>query len=308
MSETAHRCIVVTIVVGMLCALPLITPHSHSENLIEGPPDEGQGFVINCGFYAEEGEGKENCDFTHLFELARRVMNLLIWLATTGVAIAIVYYGSKMAMNAFIYHGDAQAAQNDAKNGLKMALFGLVIVLGSWLFVNFIFDTLGYRFGGPFDPPPQGLIDPLPPTSGPDNCPNCRPLSNRVTCKSTANCSVDGGTASKLETLSTQASVPSWRVTEGFPPTVTHQNQCHYKGTCVDANFTGTNKTRPSGNAVNRFIEAAKRQGLGPVYETSASEITRLAQEGVPEKYLKNYGTAPHFSVYNCDYNPEKCY
>ena len=287
-----------------LCAVGIlitIIPPAQTQGVIEGPPGEGGGFIINCGFYP--GGGGENCSFVHLFELARKVLNLLIWLATTGVALAIVYYGARMAMNVFLYHGDAQRAQNEAKEGLKWALFGLVIVLGAWLFVKFIFDLFGYRFGDPFDfrsedivetlppvppppppSPPGGPPDPAPPGTPGGGCSGCVTLSPDIPCKGRSRnaCNVSSSLAGKLENLNNLSDDPPWRVTEAWPPSRTHASSCHSDGTCVDVNFINRNNDATTEN-IRAFIDAARRSGLDAVYETSDSSVyNELREAGIP--------------------------
>jgi hypothetical protein len=91
----------------------------------------------------------------------------------------------------------------------------------------------------------------------------------------------------------------NWRVTEAFPPTRTHQNQCHQNGTCVDANCIGG----CSGAQVKTFIESAQASGLNAVYEVQTqAQKDALVSAGVnPAKVavLGNWISAPHFSVYD---------
>ena len=87
-----------------------------------------------------------------------------------------------------------------------------------------------------------------------------------------------------------------WRITEAFPPSVNHRSQCHYNGTCIDANVIS-----PTIENLNKFFETAQANGLRAEYEVKTSEErTSLVQEGVTGTIkVVPWITAPHFSVYN---------
>ncbi len=93
----------------------------------------------------------------------------------------------------------------------------------------------------------------------------------------------------------------TWTITEAYPPTVTHSNQCHKKGTCVDAGFRGS--TAYSAANVAAFANAAKSAGLRPVFETSNCELRNAAREAGVTAYCKSdsgysHITGNHFSLY----------
>ncbi|MEI6596812.1 MAG: pilin [bacterium] len=93
-------------------------------------------------------------------------------------------------------------------------------------------------------------------------CNNCIPTSNStIDCKETP-CLINSDLTSKLLVVKNQDS--SWRVTEGWPPTVTHLDDCHKKGTCVDINFI--NKTEDP-DAVAKLYKIFVNAGLRAVYE-----------------------------------------
>ena len=93
------------------------------------------GLVPSCGF---------NCGLSDLFGLAEVFVKLLIWLATFGVALALIYSGARLSLNIF-FPGEYEAERKKAKSTIKTALIGLVIVLSAWVVVDFIFKALGYE-------------------------------------------------------------------------------------------------------------------------------------------------------------------
>ncbi|MFP4514420.1 MAG: pilin [Parcubacteria group bacterium] len=120
-------------------------------------------------------------------------------------------------------------------------------------------------------------------------CDNCELLD--VPCKPGANCFADMSLAEKLENA--YGDVSTWRVTEAFPPTYKHQAECHYNGTCVDANIINKEATPENIKAIH---DALKRQGLRPVYErkSGCAAYRDLGVECIELDAI----TAPHFSVY----------
>lgn len=98
-----------------------------------------------------------------------------------------------------------------------------------------------------------------------------------------------------------------WHVTETWPPTVIHQNQCHQAATCVDANFIG-NSNNAKASDVKYFIDKAQAVGLRAVYEVSdrarydqliSAKIVKDSLLYLPPKDGKPQITAEHFSIYS---------
>jgi len=88
-----------------------------------------------------------------------------------------------------------------------------------------------------------------------------------------------------------------WQVTEIWRPTVTHQNDCHRNGTCIDANI----RSQVNAASIIKFIELAKAQGLRPIYEVrTMQEKSALINNGVPAANVSQVTgiNAAHFSVY----------
>jgi hypothetical protein len=109
---------------------------------------------------------------------------------------------------------------------------------------------------------------------------------------------------SLLHTKVGSALKSEWWVSEMWPPTVNHGEDCHANGTCVDV-------AKKSGSpTVEQIIAQAKEfktQGLYAVFESNTLSATQCQQilDGIPShgsqvKVLKiNY--PPHFSVYMSD-------
>ena len=93
-----------------------------------------------------------------------------------------------------------------------------------------------------------------------------------------------------------------WQITEAWPPTTEHKNECHRYGTCFDANTTDMAN-------ITKFSEAANVAKLRAVYEVGSQEEankikSQLSKDAKVEILVlppingKAQITAPHFSVY----------
>lgn len=235
-----------------------------------------------------------------------------------------------LAVLMIVFHGIAHATtaaidkKSDHREGVWNALLGLVLALGSWLLLNTINPELaselsigipevsldGYEYSAPgVASIPAGGCGPQKPPS----CPTCQPIEGGIQLKPEVSVSghntISQGTLQKLYNFQNTLSANgiSWRVTEAFQPTyMQHCSQCHYKGTCIDANFT---TTEPTPQTIESFVQAAATAGLRAVYETnSQATISQIEAEtdlepstkgGTGNYLLLNGITAPHFSVYN---------
>ena len=297
-------------------------------------PNEGF-FVPDCGF---GDAGKDDCGVRHLYTLANKIMTFLIWVATLGVVLIIIWYGAMLAMNSFI--GDYNSIMQKAKKSFLWAIAGLFLVLGAWLAVEFFFRTLGYEgelFDSAITTNSAAPVSDIPAASGgtptilgsgtttnpvtgnvfavtdcPNKygnnyscaCRNCDYIKNKVRCKDrNTNCYATDDLSVKLQSL--YANRDDWWITEGYPPVVGHSSGCHYDGTCVDVNFydgRGSSDHTPSPNAIKSFVEAAERQGLRAVYEVPNQTTRRelIERTGLTNKQIIVVeGIKPHFSMYN---------
>ena len=285
-----------------LLAMPLV-----SQVYAQSTPPVDGGLVVDCGFGESkmvDGKevGRKDCGVEHVFELAENVVRVLIWLAVTGFVLVLIWFGAAFSLNAFLYAGDAQQAVSRAKNGLKLATFGLILVLGAWLLVRSFFGILGY-VGDPFVPPdlPKDSDAPfrsseLPevsvpsagagfnaggiPAPSPPGCDTCVSLGGDSGvvykppgsgCMRThTNCYVNSDLLTKLS--KNYDDTDRWQITESWPPTITHACSCHSNGTCVDVNFINENGLRHQSVRVKEFINVAESHGLTAVYEVPNQE------------------------------------
>ncbi|MDE0243111.1 MAG: hypothetical protein OYG31_00080 [Candidatus Kaiserbacteria bacterium] len=106
------------------------------------PPD---GLVVDCGF-----PGSENaCTFDRLKEVGVRIMRYLIWFAIFGIVALITWIGFLFATN-ILRGGDIESEFRKAKGKLLWGILGLILVLGAWLLVEFLFvDVFKYDGGNP---------------------------------------------------------------------------------------------------------------------------------------------------------------
>lgn len=244
-----------------------------------------------------------------------------------GIVVVII-----LAVIMIVFHGIALSTvgaiqgKQDHKKGVWNAILGLVLALGSWLLLNTVNPELASNLGvGIPNVSIDGYVYTAPgvaslPTDGscgpqqPPACPTCQPIEGGIQLKPEVAQS-GHNTISQLmlqklynmqNTLSTNNM--SWRVTEAFSPTyLGHCSQCHYKGTCIDANFVGSSSPTPQN--IEAFVQAASAAGLRAVYETNSQNTINQIQEqtdlqpstkgGSGNYLLLNGITAPHFSVYN---------
>ncbi len=209
--------------------------------------------------------------------------------------------------------------KSQAKSMWTNAIWGLVIAILAYLLlytinpqlVNFGFEirrtpTTVDQWGNVGGSEGIGPRPNNPPNSG-NNCNGCSNLSSYqnppIPLKPGIGTSVVPELGDKLQGLtSDMPSDVNWRVTEAYPPSasVSHRNPCHYNGTCVDAslNVGGQDITAAR---INAFADAARANGLRPVYEVSnQSHHDRLVSEGVPDDLvIVVSGVSEHFSVYN---------
>jgi hypothetical protein len=233
----------------------------------------------------------------------------------------------------YSYTALSPSAKGAAKERMKNALLGLLIVFGAWLILNTINPDL-VRLDLAIKPitvnVQTGTIDtsaPPNPGSGPGSagivtsigtpgCPTCVTLDPSIPakgvgtgCKGVPQCTIDPRTGQKLLTLneSLKSQNINWQVTEMYPPTRDdHYNSCHRDGTCVDASCRGA---RPDTVCTDQEIiqmgKAAQASGLSPKFEVKTqARMDALLNAGMPKelmesKPLGNHISGEHFSLYN---------
>jgi len=137
-------------------------------------------------------------------------------------------------------------------------------------------------------------------------CEDCVELSDYgVQLKPNQGSQVTRGFAEKLAEV--ERKCPNiWRVTEAYPPTVKHNNKCHKRGTCVDANLkVGFNNYKN----VRKLYNCFKSVGLSRDYEVDKAAVKKgelpcgsynnfLSSDCLPITVTNSATFAPHFSVY----------
>lgn len=104
-------------------------------------PQEKGFRLVPCG-YTNPGTGEvENpCDFDDLIELARRVINLLLYLA---VLLAVLIF-SIAGFYYIIARGNPEKISRASKLFTSVAV-GLAIALGAWVIVHFVLYVFGVK-------------------------------------------------------------------------------------------------------------------------------------------------------------------
>jgi|CXWL01.1.fsa_nt_gi hypothetical protein len=263
-------------------------------------------------------------DYGCILQVLQNVINLGI---SIGIIIATLWIAYAGFM--FMISSANPGALEQGRARLLNIVVGLMVLLSAWLIVDFIMKTLysePTEFG-PWNsilagdgndscivkresvPITQGVIQAiLNPGGGSSSgggytgtkgCPTCIPLQDKgFSCKN--NCTLDPVVADKLLLLK-NAFNGKWIVTEAYPPTSNHSNQCHYNGTCIDAGFTSP--TKYTAGTMSAFAQAARSSGLRPVFETFDCNLRNTARTAGVEAYCSSdagYGgiTGSHFSVY----------
>jgi hypothetical protein len=281
-------------------------------SLVWVEPTFAAGLVPDC-------EGA-SCGSCHLVQLGNNVLKWLIGVLFVVFAILIAVGGFEMVTS-----GGNPAAKTSAKSKITNALIGILILLAGWLLVDTLIRGLLSDGSGKIDGrfwyevecvgqastswPGDPLTDksmtsgtatssipsPLP---APKGCSggSCQPLG--ITCASAASCSISPDLVDNFQAFHAAAGVPGARVTEAMPPTRVHKSVCHTNGTCVDYSKHGG----MSASEVVKVINAAKANGLRPVYEVhTQAQKDALVASGAPEANIKVFGnwiSAPHFSIY----------
>jgi len=92
--------------------------------------------LVPCG-----NPGQSACTIEDFFIMIRIIFNFIVWDIATPIAILMLTIGGIMIV---ISAGNPNLASK-GKNILYMAVIGLALVFCSWLIINFILTTLGYK-------------------------------------------------------------------------------------------------------------------------------------------------------------------
>jgi hypothetical protein len=207
----------------------------------------------------------------------------LNWLFKFALAAAAFLAVAQIVIGgiSMIAGGASETARSNAKKRISDALWGLGLALASWLILFTINpDLANMKLTIPEINIQGQQPTQLPPLTGAYNlsCPDCTSLStidssdpvfNQIanlritssTCKD--ECQFSNTMVAKVEALEKEAAKlgVDWRISEGYPPVVPHDDPCHYTGTCLDIKV----KSGVSQDSVNKLIQAAKNAGFGTV-------------------------------------------
>lgn len=267
-----------------------------------------------------------------VLQTVQNVIRVAIALGFALATLALMYAGF-----VWMTSGSNAERRNQGSHLLINVFIGIFTMLGAWLLVDFVMKEL-YREPTEFGPwndilagtgvsgesclavrkpnpitegiltiptSPSGgggsggsVADPVQGTRG---CPTCVALGSGFSCKSNASCTIDPRVKERLVKLN-DAFNGTWAVTEAYPPTYRHSNQCHYNGTCIDAGFRGS--TTYTAQNIAAFAQAASSAGLRVVFETPDCKLRDAArQAGVRANCSSDSGyghiTGSHFSVYS---------
>jgi hypothetical protein len=271
------------------------------------------------------------CEFVDVMQMVQNIMIDMIYLGTFVLVLLLVYVG-------FLYVTNAGNPANiaKAKSIAMSAIIGFVVMMGGFLIVSTVMDTFakenlsgGWTSFFGITRSACELTENAPRGAGSVGVTGGGAGSSTLSCATCVSvegasfahkgpgqgcdlsksreaiqyCEIDGGVYDKLESLQSSFG-GGWRVNELWPPTVTHANDCHQNGTCVDASLTSG--TTPA--TLASFIVAAESVGLYPVWEdrelqtfnqcnTLRLELVRAGATNATLQYGLN--VPPHFSLYN---------
>lgn len=247
--------------------------------------------------------GAEGAETTNISLYLSGAIKLLIALGAALAVLFAIIGGVK-----YVAASINPSAKSDAIEDVQRALIGLAIILTSYLLLNSINPNL-VRFD--FLLPPVGTsplqqYQALGGGSISSSCPNPNDASSAccpsgVNCSACLNCSKVGSSgvnykpcgsgyvcflnSTLLSKIKNVSGVTGWRITESWPPTVSHSSACHKNGTCADLNNTG-GPTDPA--TIKIYYDAFKAVGLDVTYEST--DCAPYVAGGIP---VGDCGTFP---------------
>jgi hypothetical protein len=99
---------------------------------VPGKPLVLPGNLVPC-----DGSAWQPCKFTHVMQLINNAIKWIIVIAIPILAIGFLYIGFL-----FVFKGGSEEARGRAKHVIINMLIGVVCILGAWLIVNTILDSL----------------------------------------------------------------------------------------------------------------------------------------------------------------------
>lgn len=248
------------------------------------------------------------------------LFNLIIGLSAV-VAVAYIIYGGFKYITT-----DAILGKEEGKKLIQNAIYGLIMISVAWLILFTInprilefklnIDAITVPTGPPGElrdsraardavlaACPACELEPIPINlSAADiarlSCTTCTPLSTPpLTLNGNSQPNATPELNNRLVALRrATGNNNAWNVSEAYPPTRTHENNCHFNGTCVDAILPEAGRTTAN---INSFATNASNSNLRAVYEVSTPEQRQaLINQGVTAEIQVVSGVSPHFSVY----------
>ncbi|MEK7461600.1 MAG: pilin [Patescibacteria group bacterium] len=220
------------------------------------------------------------------------IFKLIIGLAT-GLAVVMIIFGGIKYMST-----DAFTGKSDAKDTIRNAIWGLLLIIAAWLILYTINPQL-VKFN--LEIPIQEIRSAIsggtiPAPSG--DCSTCVVVSvphkeAPIGCAAPGPCTIDEALNTKLAALH---ALDPLLVTESYPPpsVVPHTDPCHNSGTCVDATISSMTPQ----NAL-KFVNDASGMGLNVLVEvTSEAKKSAMIQAGVPSsRVIVTAGNGDHFHI-----------
>lgn len=290
--------------------------------------------LVNCStIMGKDNDGSTKilnpCTVCDLFVLIQRILNFLWWGISVPLTALMLAWGGFLMIVPGVGGEKTAGSMTKGKKIISSALIGLTISFFAWLMVDTVIKALsgqGIASGSPaeiiqtkgFGPwneikcsssAPQTFQTPAPlfDKSGAVStqaanalCSTCSKVTVPIkqgACGGTSGCLIDSPLNSRLGSLN--QAFTGWEITEAWPPTVTHQNKCHYNGTCVDVALRGNLAGNPT--KITEFIQKSGEQKLNAVYEVKTStRREELMRQGVPAGNIMVVPqiNAEHFSVY----------
>lgn len=99
-------------------------------------PTVAQAAIVPCGQTTDD-----KCTFNDLITLVVNIFEFLLGLAALVAVIIIIWSGIRMLLYSFSEQPEAEL--EGAKNTLRRAVFGLVLILGAFLIVQTLLIFLG---------------------------------------------------------------------------------------------------------------------------------------------------------------------
>ena len=241
---------------------------------------------------------------TGVGDYVNKIITLVVMIAGVLAVLMIVIGGIKWMLEESVFEKGA------AKKMIQNALFGLVLVLASYMILNTInpnlvdvslviksqsidIESATQKPDGTFDyskckPPPK--ID--------TDCDTCtEPGSFQFTGN---NKSINADFVLALLEMKkvTDKENIKWQITEAWPASYKgHCSQGHYNGHAIDFNFTTpSSDDKTLAQNINVVIEAAKKQDIKIQYEIKEkNKFDSLKKGGAVGITLSNYATGDHF-------------